>query len=255
MGSCPDHGMLLEERPHLIWAQDGEEAPPPLVAHPDLLFLDGLTLQAITLGAVVLPNGHRLHGGRWLRMVRALLDELCLTITEAQQASATLRIFWTTHGLGYRAGVRPLRSFAMHPPDRQRRLLTVAGTAIRMLCDGHVVSRSPGAMLLAPSTLQGHLVSRPSCDRGGRASTRDASAPPPLGDVLQQWIARCRTTPASAAHRRQWLLVGYRGHPEPETSVDPLLTELGIPLGPPVTFLYTPPSGRQRIDDVLCDIV
>ena len=237
MGSCPDHGMLLEERPHLIWAQDGEEAPPPLVAHPDLLFLDGLTLQAITLGAVVLPNGHRLHGGSWLRMVRALLDELCLTITEAQQASATLRIFWTTHGLGYREGVRQLRPFERHPPDRQRRLLTVAGTAIRMLCESHVVSRSPGAMLLAPSAPQGHLVSRPLYDSGGRASTRDASAQPTLGDVRQQWIALCRTDPEGAAHMRQWLLAGSRGYPDPATYVDHLLNELGIPIVPTVTFL------------------
>jgi len=237
MGSCPDHGVLLEERPRLIWVQDDEDAQPPMVAHPDLLFLDGLTLQAITMGAVVLPNGHRLHGGSWLRMVRALLDELCLTITEAQQASATLRIFWTTHGLGYREGVRQLRPFERHPPDRQRRLLTVAGTAIRMLCESHVVSRSPGAMLLAPSAPQGHLVSRPLYDRGGRASTRDASAQPTLGDVLQQWIALCRTDPEGAAHRRQWLLAGYRGYPDPATYVDHLLNELGIPIVPTVTFL------------------
>jgi hypothetical protein len=169
-------------------------------------------------------------------MVRALLDDLCLTITEAQQASATLRVFWTTHGLGYREGVRRLMPFEMHPPDRQRRLLTVAGTAIRMLCEGQVVSRSPGAMLLAPSAPPGHLVSRPSCDSGGRASTRDASAQPTLGDVLQQWIDLCRTDPESAAYMRQWLLAGYRGHPDPETSVDHLLTELGIPIVPIVTY-------------------
>ena len=144
-------------------------------------------------GAVVLPNGHRLHGGSWLRMVRALIDELCLTITEAQQASATLRVFWTTHGLGYREGVRRLRPFEMHPPDRHRLLLTVAGTAIRMLCEGQVISRSPGAMLLAPSVPQGDLVSRPAYDSGGRASMRDASAQPTLGDVLQQHIAFGRT--------------------------------------------------------------
>jgi hypothetical protein len=170
-------------------------------------------------------------------MVRALLDELCLTITEAQQASATLHVFWTTHGLGYREGVRRLRPFEMHPPDRQRLLLTVAGTAIRMLCEGQVVSRSPWAMLLAPSAPQGDLVSRPSYDGGGRANTRDASAQPTLGEVLQQWIDLCRTDPESAAHMRQWLLAGYRGHPDPETYVDHLLTELGIPIVPTVTFL------------------
>ena len=92
-------------------------------------------------------------------------------------------------------------------------------------------------MLLAPSAPQGHLVSRPSYDSGGRASTRDASAPPTLGDVLQQWIALCRTDPEGAAHRRQWLLAGYRGYPDPATYVDHLLNELGIPIVPTVTFL------------------
>ena len=219
---------------------------PPMVAHPDLLFLDGLTLQAITMGAVLVPNGHRLHGGSWLRMVRALTDELCLTITEAQQASATLRVFWTTHGLAYREGVRRLRPFEMHPPDRQRLLLTVAGTAIRMLCEGQVVSRNPGAMLLAPSAPQGHLVSRPSYDSGGRASTRDASAQPTLGDVLQQWIDLCRTDHKSAAHMRQWLLAGYRGHPDPETYVDDLSPSSGPRLSRPSHFSkHSPLEDRE----------
>ncbi len=40
----------------------------------------------------------------------------------------------------------------------------------------------------------------------GRASTRDASAQPTLGEVLQQWIDVCRTDPERAAHMRQWLL-------------------------------------------------
>jgi TniQ len=236
MSSCPDHGVLLEESLGSLGGREGEEAPTSVRAPPDLLFLDHLTLQAITRGAVVLPNGHRLHGGSWLRMVRALIDELCLTMQEAQQASATLRVFWATHGLGYREGVRRLRPFEMHPPDRQCLLLTVAGTAIRMLCAGQVVSRSPWAMLLAPSAPPGHLVSRPLYDSGGRASTRDASAQPTLGDVLQQWIDRCRTDPESAASMRQWLLAGYRGHPDPATSVDHLLTALGLPIVPIVTY-------------------
>ena len=69
-----------------------------------------------------------------------------------------------------------------------------------------------------------------------KTSTRDASAQPTLGDVLQQWIALCRTDPESAAHMRQWLLAGYRGLPDPETYVDHLLTELGIPIVPIVTY-------------------
>jgi hypothetical protein len=78
-------------------------------------------------------------------------------------------------------------------------------------------------------------------------------APSTLGEVCQQWIDRCRTDPASAAHRRQWLLAGSRDHPDPATSVDHLLTALGIPIVPTVTYVSTLPSRRQRIDDVLCD--
>jgi len=33
-------------------------------------------------------------------MVRAIIAELCLTRKEAKQVSATLRVFWTMHGLG-----------------------------------------------------------------------------------------------------------------------------------------------------------
>jgi TniQ protein len=237
MSRCPDHGVLLEESPGSLGGREGEEAPTSVRAPPDLLFLDHLTLQAITRGAVVLPNGHRLHGGSWLRMVRALIDELCLTMQEAQQASTTLRIFWARHDLAYREGVRRLIPFEMRPPDRQCRLLTVAGTAIRMLCDGQVVSRSPWARLFAPSLPEGKRVSRPPKDGGGSVSTRDPSAPSTLGEVFQQWIDLCRTDPESAAHMRHWLLAGYRSHPDPATSVDHLLTELGIPIVPIVTYV------------------
>ena len=72
--------MLLEQNPGSLRGRECEEAPTSVRAHPDLLFLNHLTLQAITRGAVVLPNGHRLHGGSWLRMVRALIDELRLTM-------------------------------------------------------------------------------------------------------------------------------------------------------------------------------
>ena len=75
-------------------------------------------------------------------------------------------------------------------------------------------------------------------------------APSTRGEVCPQWIDRCRTDPASAAHRRQWLLAGSRDHPDPATSVDPLLTEFGIPMVPTVTYVSTLPSRRQRIDDV-----
>jgi hypothetical protein len=206
-----------------------------MVAHPDLLFLDGLTLQAITGGAVMLPNGRRLHGGRWLRMVRAVIDELGLTLKEAHQARGTLRVFWTTHGLGYREGVRKPKPFEMHPPERQRLLLTVAGTALRTLCTGAAASLSPWATLLAPSVPQDDLGSRPPQDGGGRHSTRDTSATPTLGELLQQWIDLCRTDPDSAAHMRQWLLAGSRRHPDPVAYVDHLLTELGISILPVVT--------------------
>lgn len=235
MSSCPDHGVLLEESPGSRGGREGEETQTSIRGHPDLLFLDRLTLQAITRGAVVLPNGHRLHGGSWLRMVRALIDELCLTIQEAQQASATLRVFWARHDLAYREGGRRLIPFERRPPDRQRRLLTVAGTAMSMLCEGHVTSLSPYAALLAPSGPQSDLVSRPH-NGGRRDRAWNASAQPTLGARLQQWIDLCRTDPESAAHMRQWLLAGYRSHPDPETYVDHLLTELGIPIVPTVTF-------------------
>ncbi len=232
MGSCPAHGVLLEERPGLLWAPASVQTT---VAHPDLLFLDGLTLQAITGGTVVLPNGRRLHGGSWVRMVRAVIDELDLTMQEAQQARGTLRVFWTTHGLGYRAGVGRPRPFEMHPPERQRLLLTVAGTALRMLCTGEVASRSPWATLLAPCAPQDDLVSHPVQSSGGRHNTWGLSAQPTLGALLQQWVEVCRADPASAVQMRQWLLAGSRRHPDPVAHVDQLLTELGIPLLPVVT--------------------
>jgi hypothetical protein len=215
MGSCPRHGVVLEERPHGIGGRDGAAPQPLRAGHPDLLFLDGLTLQAITGGAVVLPNRRRLPGGRWLRMVRALIDELCLTRKDAKQASATLRVFWARHGLGYRGGVLLPTPFEMHQLDRQRLFLTVAGTAIRMLCEGRVVSPSPWATLLAPSGPQGARRVRLLPDGGYRARLRDVSAQPTLGDRLQQWLALCQADPERATHMHQWLRAGYHRYPHP----------------------------------------
>ncbi len=240
MGSCPAHGVLLEERPGLLWAQ--EHAPAQTaVAHPDLRFVDGLTWQAITGGTVVLPNGRRLHGGSWVRMVRAMLEELGLTMQEARQARGPLRVFWTTHGLGYRQGLGRPRPFELYAPARQRLLLTVGGTALRMLCTGQVASRSPWATLLAPCVSQDELLSRPVPPRGGRHNTWARAAPPPLGALLQQWVEVCRADPASAVQMRQWLLAGSRRHSDPVAYVDQLLTELGIPLRPVVTSAPTSP--------------
>lgn len=236
MGSCPVHGILLDERPGLLGAQDSAQTP-TRVAHSDLLFLDGLTLQAITDGTVVLPNGRRLHGGSWVRMVRAVLEELGLTMQEAHQARNTLRVFWTTHGLGYRQGLGRPRPFELYSPERQRLLLTVAGTALRMLCAGQIASRSPWAMLLAPCVPQDDLGSRPVQPGGGEHNPWESPSRPTLGVLLQQWVEVCRRDPTSAAHMRQWLLAGSQRHADPAAAVDQLLTELGIPLPPVVTSM------------------
>jgi len=230
MGSCPVHGVLLDECPGLVWTPT-----PATVAHPDLLFLDGLTWQAVTAGTVALPNGRCLHGGSWLRMVRAMLEELGLTLHEAQQAGRTLRALWTAHGRGYRAGLGRPQPFEQHTPERQRLLLTVAGTALRLLCTGQVTSRSPWATWLAPVQYQDDLLSYPPSARRGWDHPPAASAQPSLGVLLQQWVESCRADPASAAHMRQWLLANSWGHPDPVPYVDQLLTELGIPLVTVVT--------------------
>jgi len=215
MGSCPRHGVALVERPHRLGGQDGAMSQPVTAGHPDLLFLDRLTLQAITRGAVVLPNRRRLPGGRWLRLVRALVDELGLTLKEANQARATLRVFWAKHGLGYRGGVLLPTPFELHQLDRQRLFLTIAGTAIRMLCEGRIVSPSPWATLLTPSGPQDAQRARLLPDGGDRARLRDVSAQPTLGDRLQQWLALCHADPERATHMHHWLRAEYHRYPHP----------------------------------------
>ena len=226
-GSCPHHGVVLEERPHGNGGREDAAHQPVTAGHLDLLFLDRLTLQAITSGVVVLPNRRRLPGGRWLRIVRALIDELCLTRKDAKQARATLRVFWMRPTLGYRGGVLLPTPFEMHQLDRQRLFLTVAGTAIRMLCEGRVVSPSPWATLLAPSGPQGARRARLLPDGGYRARLRDVSAQLTLGDLLQQWLALCQADPERATHMHQWLRAGYQRYSYPPGEVDDVSTENG----------------------------
>jgi hypothetical protein len=116
----------------------------------------------------------------------------------------------------------------MHRLDRQRLFLTIAGTAIRMLCAGQVVSPSPWATLLAPSVPQCTRRASSQSHSGGRASLRDTFVQPTLGDLLQQWLALCQTDPERATHMHQWLRAGYQRYSHPSGAVDDFSNEHGI---------------------------
>lgn len=75
MASCPIHRCLLDASDYLV-----EKLIPACVptepADEYLLFIDRLTFQAITVGEVILANGHSMNVAVYVRFLRSLIEEI-----------------------------------------------------------------------------------------------------------------------------------------------------------------------------------
>lgn len=76
MASCPFHGQFLEAT-YVDRNKMGclDTSRPARIAPPELTFIDGLTLTAVTTGSVQLPCGGQIHAGVWVRLLRSLVAE------------------------------------------------------------------------------------------------------------------------------------------------------------------------------------
>jgi len=134
MASCPVHGECFEtgylDERDPSWSYAWKPAEP---APPALTFVDGLTLSAVTTGAVRLANGW-LHAGLWLRLLRALVDELTRP-TRLLRGAAYGHVLhaWREAGFAQRAVHGAFPPFESLAPDRRKTVLTVAGHLLRHL--------------------------------------------------------------------------------------------------------------------------
>ena len=149
MTSCPVHGVLLED----IFVKSGRccaAVKPPEPAPPEILAMDLMTLQAVKDGKVSLPR-RDVHGGVWVRLLRALIDELSLPKTSINQYVKNVVRIWNSLDLSVRQGLSATGvPFEMMAPQRQFLLMRAAGVAIDMLMKGSFNKAGDDAFLFRP---------------------------------------------------------------------------------------------------------
>jgi hypothetical protein len=136
MASCPRHGEMLV--PLFLWPSLRYlfHEREPYLADPDLLALDRVTLDAVTIGKGVLPeSGETVPGGAWLRALRTLIDELVRPVAAiGRWARDEVAAAWLRAGssLDARQGWTR-RPYEHLLPEQRLLLLRVAAAAVQNL--------------------------------------------------------------------------------------------------------------------------
>jgi hypothetical protein len=163
MMSCPKHGVMLEDT---YWVTDENMNPiigSPEPAPPEIIELDLLTAQAVEKGVVSLPR-RKVHGGLWLRLLRALLDELCQPAFLLKRYRTNIVRIWERLGLEVRQGLRSIKvPFEMMQIEHQRLLMTAAGVAVQMIKNQDFKKKGHDVLLFQPLPIsQKDLLSVPA---------------------------------------------------------------------------------------------
>jgi hypothetical protein len=138
MASCPVHGEMLEfgyvDHSDPAWSYRGHPARPAL---PALAALDRLTLTAVTTGTVALPCGRTMHAGVWLRLLRALIDEMTrpASVLVSGAYVEVLRA-WREAGDEDRKRLGRRVPYEAMKPEHRDQVLAAAATAVRLITEG-----------------------------------------------------------------------------------------------------------------------
>lgn len=217
MASCVDHGCRLEHptEVEMSLALPERRLHPTPVGEP-LATLDRYTHQALAAGRVSLP-GRSVHAGVWFRLLRSLLDEVSLALTNRHaHARATLEQVWQATGLPERAGLNVWQPYERLDWPTQQAMLLAAATALDLVANGRITARGRLASAIAPP--RDHHVyagDSPWRPRGvwrveamEQIETAVTSAMTDLAaarQLLAWFTARCRTPP-SFEEKRAYLV-------------------------------------------------
>ena len=148
--TCPSHRKWLEPvKPsprNRGYHCDGDErkSEPP----QSLMALDELTLQAVGQGFVLMQH-RRLHGGVWMRLLRALVNEVTSeTLIAHASERDVLRRVWKHAGFKRMKGKLRGHMFESHTHPQQVRVLRAAAAAVDMIQNGLLHAYGPDAHLL-----------------------------------------------------------------------------------------------------------
>ncbi|MEA1798596.1 TniQ family protein [Rhodococcus qingshengii] len=153
--SCPKHRCRLEPcyvvtGQIVFWDRSvrplGEDLGPTPV-HSTVTALDRRTTAALTEGSAALPRA-RVHAGLWFRMLRTLIDEICIPLGKAGTYAHDLRLTWEcVDDRPPRALTRPFEY--LNRAD-QSRILAGAAAAITLIEDGTITAFGTHGDLLSP---------------------------------------------------------------------------------------------------------
>lgn len=145
MLSCPNHGCLLEPEGtvrigYLLGVPTpARTAPEPVAA------ADRLTWEALTTGTVTLP-ARPVHLGVWLRLLRTLIGEVCISTSRLRAASARmLEQAWEASGYPPRGGITVWRRYEQLRDHQQDAMLTAAATVLHLAQTGVITRAAPSA--------------------------------------------------------------------------------------------------------------
>lgn len=103
--------------------------------------LDRYTYQGLRSGLVDLP-GRTVHAAVWVRMLRAILDEVSLSASTLPKANCTtITRVWEATGHPYRAGLSVWRPYEHLPPATQTTMMDAAAAAVQLAAAGEIDPR------------------------------------------------------------------------------------------------------------------
>lgn len=128
MASCPIHQCLLDASDYRV-ARLIPACIPIEPADENLLYVDKLTLQALTIGEVTLANERTMSAAVYVRFLRSLIAEICCPFSIARRCNDMLLDIWDHVDIDFMFWRKSLRSmpFERLSLPQRRDILKVIG--------------------------------------------------------------------------------------------------------------------------------
>ncbi len=232
MMTCCTHRIMLEDVYWTAGIKMNTTVDKTISAPPELLALDNLTAQAVEKGEVSLPR-RKVHGGVWIRLLRALVDELSLPAFPLKRYRPNIAKVWKKLGLEVRQGIR-INSipFEMMKFEQQIILMKAAGTAVQLMQDEQLKQKGNDAILFKPLPIN---------QEDMLAVAQEHSSPSKyeltymkLKNLMEELELQMHSNPNVAADFRNFLL-GYNPSSEKIEEIDNFFRRAGYILPEVVT--------------------
>lgn len=237
VSSCPEHQCRLEPCHVLpgevvLWDSvvDNGQDVIPIAVSDTVTALDCRTTEALVRGSVGLPQA-RVHAGLWFRMLRTLIDEICIPLGIAGQCAGDLRLIWG--GVGNRPARALTRPFERLDRAEQDRILAGAAAAVALLENGTITGSGTHCDLLSPypddPVFAGRPVTPPAPARAEHVDDSGGGTWERMPGLIDAVIAAAREDAGAARNLYAFTLFGANTDQQIRR-IDDMFAELGIDL-------------------------